>query len=113
MVVDTTIRPTGEGHPFGYFDQEAIEQGGDPDTRRMIREYDPTWEMINSLLKSEDRVSTYRVGVLSAEQRENLSERVVARNTNTLTRTSNNTGGPAARSGDFNSLGGGRVLRSH
>jgi len=76
VVVDTTTRPTGEGHPFGYFDQEALEQGADTDTQRLVREYDPTWEMVTSLLKTEDRVSSYRVGMLSAEQRENLGERV-------------------------------------
>jgi hypothetical protein len=76
VVVDTTIRPTGEGHPFGYFDQQALEQGADMDTQRLVREYDPSWEMVTSLLKTEQRVSSYRVGVLSAEQREKLGQRV-------------------------------------
>lgn len=64
IVVDITSRPTGEGHPFGYFPQEAIEEQGDEDAIRMVVEYDPTWEMVTVLLKTEDRVSTYRVGVL-------------------------------------------------
>ena len=40
LVVDTTQRPTGEGHPFGYFPQEMLEQS-DEDTRRLVREYAP------------------------------------------------------------------------
>jgi len=76
VVVDTTTRPTGEGHPFGYFYQAAIEHGADTDTQRMVREYDPTWEMVTSLLKSQERVSSYRVGVIPSEQRENLGNRI-------------------------------------
>jgi hypothetical protein len=34
IVVDTTKRPTGEGHPFGYFTQAMVEQTGDEDTQR-------------------------------------------------------------------------------
>ena len=64
IVVDTTSRPTGAGNPFGYFDQAAIEQKWDEDTQRMVREYDPTWEFVASLLKSGERMSSYRVGVI-------------------------------------------------
>ena len=64
IVVDTTQRPTGEGHPFGYFPQELVEQVGDEDAQRMVREYDPTWELVAVLLKTDDRVSIYRVGVV-------------------------------------------------
>jgi hypothetical protein len=72
-MVDTTSRPTGAGHPFGYLDQAAIEQGGDEDTQRMVREYDPTWELVAALLKTHDRVSSYRIGVVSVEElRDNL-----------------------------------------
>lgn len=77
IVVDTTSRPTGKGHPFGYLDQAAIEQSGDEDTQRMVREYDPSWEFVAELLKIHDRVSSYRVGVISAEEpRGNLGSRV-------------------------------------
>ena len=77
IVVDTTSRPTGSGHPFGYLDQAAIEQGGDEDTQRMIREYDPSWEFVASLLKSQERMSSYRIGVLSSKElRENLDSQV-------------------------------------
>lgn len=30
----------------------------------MVTEYDPSWEMVTVLLKTHDRTSTYRVGVL-------------------------------------------------
>jgi hypothetical protein len=43
LVVDTTQRPTGEGHPFGYFPQEMLEQS-DEDTQRLVREYVPEGE---------------------------------------------------------------------
>jgi len=61
LIVDTTVRPTGEGHPFGYFPQAAIEEQNDEDIKRMVREYDPAKEFVVSLLKPADRISTYRV----------------------------------------------------
>jgi hypothetical protein len=67
VVVDTTARPTGAGHPFGYLDQVALEQGWDEDIRQMVNEYDPSWEMVTSLLKSQERVSTYRVKIISQQ----------------------------------------------
>ena len=69
IVVDTTSRPAGEGHPFGYLPQVVVEQQGDEDAQRMVREYDPTWEMVTVLLKTHDRTSTYRIGVITGRQR--------------------------------------------
>ena len=66
IVIDTTSRPTGEGHPFGYFPEETIDQYGDIDTKRMVKEYNPGWEMVAVLLKSQNRTSTYRVMALQA-----------------------------------------------
>jgi hypothetical protein len=63
LVVDTTIRPTDAGHPFGYFPQEDIEIAGGDDERRMVAQYDPDHEMVTVLLKAHDRCSTYRIGV--------------------------------------------------
>lgn len=63
IVVDTTSRPTDEGHPFGYLPQEKVEETGDEDAQRMVREYEPSWEMVTVLLKPLDRLSVYRVGV--------------------------------------------------
>lgn len=69
IVIDTTQRPTGEGHPFGYFTQEMVEQSGDEDAQRIVREYSPAWELVTVLLKTDDRVSVCRVGVISGSQR--------------------------------------------
>jgi hypothetical protein len=65
IVVDTTSQPVpGAGHPFAYFSQERVEERDNENTRRMVAEYDPTQELVLVLLKSGDRTSTYRVGVL-------------------------------------------------
>jgi len=61
IVVDTTSRPTGEGHPFGYFPQEIVEEGDDEDIKRMVKEYDPEKDIVIVMLKPDDKMSTYRV----------------------------------------------------
>jgi hypothetical protein len=76
IVVDTTSRPTGEGHPFGYFPREVIEEKGDEDTQRLVREYDPPTEFVSVLLKTQERVSSYRLRVIDSEPREHLGSRV-------------------------------------
>jgi hypothetical protein len=63
LVVDTAVQPTGAGQPFGYVLQEQIRQLGAKDEIRMIATYDPSWELVIVLLKPEDRLSSYRVGV--------------------------------------------------
>jgi hypothetical protein len=63
IVVDTTSRPTGAGHPFAYLPQAGIEQMNEVDAIRMMKAYDPTWEFVTMLFKSQDRLSTYRVGI--------------------------------------------------
>jgi hypothetical protein len=76
--IDTTqtfAHPGGVGHPFGYFDQATVEQREDEDTKRMVREYDPSWEMVTTLFKTQDRLSTYRIGVIPPGSRENLGSR--------------------------------------
>jgi hypothetical protein len=75
IVVDTTIRLTGAGHPFGYMDQAAIEQSGDEDTQRLVGEYTPSREFVTTLLKTEERVSSYRLQVVP-RPREDLGSRV-------------------------------------
>jgi hypothetical protein len=64
IVVDTTQRPTGERHPLGYFTLAVVEQTGDEDTQRVVREYDPSWEMVALLLKTRHRISARGAGVL-------------------------------------------------
>ena len=67
LAVDTTSRPTGEGHPFIYLSHESVERAGDADTSRMVEEYDPDRGMVTLLLKTEDRVSVYQIGVIRGE----------------------------------------------
>lgn len=63
VVVDTTSRPTGAGHPFLYVPEVVIATLQDAAALRLVRAYDPTWEFVVSLWKPQDRASTYRVGV--------------------------------------------------
>lgn len=76
--VDTTqtfSHAGGVGHPFSYLDQATVEQRGDEDTKRMVKEYDPSWEIVTVLFKPRDRLSTYRIGVIPPGSRENLGSR--------------------------------------
>jgi hypothetical protein len=61
IVIDTTSKPTGEGHPFGYIPQELVEQEDDEDIKRLVKEYDPEKDLVLVLLKANDRVSSYRI----------------------------------------------------
>ena len=70
IVVDTTQRPTGEGHTFGYSPQAKVEQTGDEDTKRIVCVYDPSGQMVTVLLKIDGRTSTYRAGMLAEKPRE-------------------------------------------
>jgi hypothetical protein len=76
IVVYTTMQPTGKGHPFGYWDQAAIETVGDEDSQRLVREYDPNNEFVTSLLKTEERVSSYRLRMVPAKASENSGNQV-------------------------------------
>ena len=64
LVVDITERVGERGvHPFTYATQELIEEGDDVNLQRLVREYEPEREMVVTLLKHQDRVSSYRVQV--------------------------------------------------
>jgi hypothetical protein len=82
VVVDTTSQPVpGAGHPFAYFSQERVEERDNEDTRRMVAEYGPMHELVLVLLKSGDRTSTYRVGVLPPGLQEAAASEVTLRHT--------------------------------
>lgn len=68
ITVDTTDSATGDGHPYWYLTQEQLAALGDADSLRMVATYDPTWELVTMLLKIEERVSTYRIGVPGAQR---------------------------------------------
>ncbi len=58
----------GSGNPMYYMTEGALEKSEKyPDALRMVRQYDPAWEMITVLMK-KGRESTYRVGVPSAKR---------------------------------------------
>jgi hypothetical protein len=77
VVVDTTTRTVEEErHPFVYFPQQMFEQEGDQDTRRLVREYEPPSEFVTVLLKTRERVSSYRLRVIDSDPREQLGSRV-------------------------------------
>jgi len=61
FLVDTTVCPPGQGHPFAYEPQAYIDEHGDEDVQRMVREYDPEREFVLVMLKPYERVSIYRV----------------------------------------------------
>ncbi len=63
-MVDITVRVGEEGvHPFTYTTQELIEEGDDTNLQRLVREYVPEREMVVTLFKEQDKVSSYRVQV--------------------------------------------------
>ena len=63
-MVDITVKVGERGvHPFLYEPQELIEEGDDVNLQRLVREYKPEWEMVVTLLKEQDKVSSYRVQV--------------------------------------------------
>ncbi len=62
LVVDTTVRPTGAGHPTYYYPQAMVEEVGHNNATRMVRTYDPQTEIVFMLMKSEG-FSVYQVRV--------------------------------------------------
>ena len=69
VVIDTTttiVHKTGQGNPMFYLNEARIEQMQYPNSLRMVRGYNPESELVAMLLKSQQRVSTYRVLMPSA-----------------------------------------------
>jgi hypothetical protein len=70
IVTDTTTlvkHSGGESHPFAYMPAEEIYRSEWVDAIRMVKAYDPTWELVAVLLK-QGRESVYRLGVPSAKK---------------------------------------------
>jgi hypothetical protein len=72
LVIDLVAMSTGTGHQFAYVIQEQIRQSGGKDEIRMVATYDPSWEIVIILLKPQDRVSSYRVGILGQKSKPNI-----------------------------------------
>jgi len=67
MLQTLVSHPAGESHPFFYLPLVGIEQQKWGDVIRMVKAYDPTWELVTVLLKT-GRESAYRIGVPSARK---------------------------------------------
>jgi hypothetical protein len=63
IVTDLTVDLESDGHPFVYCGQEVIVAFGDPDTIRMVEQYEPDRQFVSMLFKAGGRISPYRVGV--------------------------------------------------
>jgi hypothetical protein len=74
IVADTTVTLSGAGHPFGYFPQAFLEQGGDEATLELIGAYDPEREFVTVLIETENQVSIYRVQVVTRAAGEGRAE---------------------------------------
>jgi len=62
IVVDTTSQPVhGVGQPFGYVTQGEVEQAGDEEMKRLVREYEPPQELVVMFIKPFYRTSSYRL----------------------------------------------------
>lgn len=71
LVTDTTTlvkHPGGESHPYFYMSLSGVEEQQWGDVMRMVKAYDPTWELVTVLLK-QGRESVYRIGVPSAKKK--------------------------------------------
>jgi hypothetical protein len=65
IVADTTTLVEHEGgasNPFAYMPVGEIEEQRWKDVIRMVRAYDPAWELVAVLLK-KGRESAYRIGL--------------------------------------------------
>jgi hypothetical protein len=66
IAVDTTVQPNPEqGNPLFYLAQKVIPEMPfcGADEMRMVASYDPTWQFVTILIKDQQRVSSYRVGI--------------------------------------------------
>lgn len=65
IFVDATTsyeHPGGVGNLMAYLEQAIVEELADEDTQRLVRDYDPETQFVTTLLKAQDRLSSYRVG---------------------------------------------------
>jgi hypothetical protein len=69
IAVDTTVPPNpDQGNPLFYLAQKIIPEMPfcGADEIRMVAHYDPAWQFVTILIKDQNRVSSYRVGVPNA-----------------------------------------------
>jgi hypothetical protein len=72
VIVDTltlVVHEAGIGNLMLYVTEGQVEEKGDKDALRLVRAYDPSWELVTILLKIDNRESVYQVGVPSQQPR--------------------------------------------
>ena len=62
VVIDVTMPPVDDGHPFSYWPQSDLEKKNDDEVNRLVREYAPQEELVVILLKPKKTIHAYRVG---------------------------------------------------
>ena len=66
--MDVTVRAPGAGDSVLYLSENGVANLEVREAVRLVKEYDPTWELVTMFLKKQGRVSTYRVGVPSEKK---------------------------------------------
>ena len=61
LIIDTSGRAAGVGHPCGFLAQEDIDSFCGEKERCQVARYDPEREMVTVLLKRDGGCSTYRI----------------------------------------------------
>jgi hypothetical protein len=72
LLVDTltvVVHEAGAGNLMLYVTEAQIEEKQEEDALRLVRAYDPAWELVTILLKTGNRESVYRVGIPSQRPR--------------------------------------------
>lgn len=65
VVIDVTMPPVDDGHPFSYWPQSDLQEKQDDEVNRLVQEYLPQEELVVILLKPQKQVHAYRVGLAS------------------------------------------------
>lgn len=63
IVADLTTKLENGDHPVAYCSHGVVVDLGDAEAIRMVEQYEPDWQFVTMLFKSEGRISTYRIGM--------------------------------------------------
>ena len=61
IVVDVIARPMGERNLFSYFTQPDMERFQNEQIAQFVQDYSPDEEFVIVLLKTENKLSSYRI----------------------------------------------------
>lgn len=68
IFVDATTKPLGQKNLFTFFLLDEVTRFEDEEINRMIEAYDPEKEFVIVLLKTEGRISSYRMRSQSLDE---------------------------------------------